>query len=205
MQVNFYLKDYKEKSTMIFMFGSYNSMRLKYSTGVKVFPEHWNKKNTGTMQITSKDKGFKQKRKLLEKMETVLKEEYSRILNNTEEIPDKEYFKDFLNSKFKNTAQTDSKTFFDYLDEFIAYKQKNGITVKRYVILKTHLKNIEIQQNKKISFKELTPKFVLTFIDFLIANKQQNNTIKANVLIQSLIFMVKKYLMFSNGGITIPD
>jgi hypothetical protein len=41
-EVNYYLKDKNAKEeTLIYMFFSFDSKRLKYSTGEKVLPKNW--------------------------------------------------------------------------------------------------------------------------------------------------------------------
>jgi len=176
MKINFYLKDKKTVGkTPILLSFSYNGNRLKYSTGISIHSKSWSNKSG---KIHSGVSGSVGMNAILKKMEYELSEIYHRIIHDDDEIPPPDFFKEYLNKKFKNTSQTDNKGFYDYFDEFIEEKRKAGADIKKYNSLINHLKNIEKKLKIKLSYKTFSRKFYQTFIDFFVEIEQTNQTIK---------------------------
>ena len=176
MKIRFYLKDKKTAGkTMIILSFHYNGKRLKYSTGISVKPKSW---STSSKQIYSGVSSSVIKNATLKKMEYLLSEEYNTIVHDNDDIPETDYFKKLLNSKFKNLSQTDSNTFFDYFDEFVKKKKEIGADIRKYNSLKKHLSNIEKTLKIKLSFKTFSEQFYETFIDYFVGLGQANQSIK---------------------------
>ncbi len=176
MKINFYLKDKKsDGKTPILLSFSYNGNRLKYSTGISIHPKSWSNKSGKIYSGVSGSVGMNA---ILKKMEFELSNIYHKIIHDDDNIPAPDFFKEYLNNKFKNTTQTDSKTFFEYFDEFVESKYKTGAEIRKYNSLRNHLKNIEKKLKIKLSYNTFSRKFHQTFIDFFVEIGQTNQTIK---------------------------
>lgn len=92
--VNFYLdKPNSEKDTLIFLFFSYEGKRLKFSTGQKINPKHWDAKKQ-----RAKGRSYPyqiQLNNLLNKLYEAISTEYLRVLND-DEMPVQKRIKDKL-------------------------------------------------------------------------------------------------------------
>ncbi len=176
MKINFYLKDKNSTGkTPILILFNYNGKRLKYYSGISIKPKSWNKSSGKICSGVSGSVGLNA---TLKKMEYELSESYRKIINEKKSIPEPAYFRAILDNNFKNTIQTGNKEFFDYYDIFINAKQEEGVDIKRYKGLRSHLKAIEQKIKVKLSFETFSRSFYKKYIDYFVSIKHANKTIR---------------------------
>ena len=122
MTIQYYLKDKKTNNeTMIILSASYKGKRLRYSTGIKVLPKQWSNKNKNIYSI---GKQAKYNNELLKEYKTVLETEYNKQIR-IGQIQEPEYFRVFLDRKFKAKYKLSESDLFMFYDEFLQMYENN--------------------------------------------------------------------------------
>lgn len=177
MTINFYLNnDPKNKDTekSIFVYVRHKGKTLTLHTGERIKPEYWNFKKqeakpsyTGSPELNSYLVSFKEEIK-----KTI------RLLLTEKPSSDFDDIKQALYEKFKKNDT--KKGFYDIFDLFLELRKTelSSAMIKKYNVLKNHLKSFETDMNYKISFKSIDLMFYDRFSNYLMINKQHtNNTV----------------------------
>lgn len=164
--VNFYLKNEKEEETLVVLYFRYHNQTLKYSTGIKVSPDHWDKTNNkfrrSSPSPTERNDYLRELSGDFEKVYLKLKTAKKEINNDTilEEVK-KLYQESIGNPK--------PKTFFNYLEEYITTRKglRSERTIYKFSTLETLLRDFEKKLPHKITFARIDQNFYEKFILYL--------------------------------------
>jgi len=176
---NFYLKS-GSGERLVYLFFSYNSNRLKYSTGQKIEPAFWNEEKQRAKE-TRKFPQYPEFNAFLQNLENEAFNIYRRGLNEGK-IPMLEEFRAELD-KFTGRAEiVPQKGLFAFIDQFIkeraaSPKFKEG-SIKIYRTLLAKLKDFARTRGKqRFDFKDITPEFWEAFRDYLYSLNLAENTV----------------------------
>lgn len=158
----------KEKS-LIYLLYHYNGTRLKYSTGEKILPKHWNPEKQRVRE-TAKFTEAPEFNQRLNNIETAINNAYRRLLNNS--IPvNNDILKKELNKELLKDELIEKKIdFITWLNEEIkasAINQKKG-SIQVYDSLCNHLVNFSKKKNYKLSFDSIDLIFYSKFKDYIL-------------------------------------
>ena len=185
-----------DKETPIICYLRYNAQRLKYYTGEKIFPRHWDdrKKSKKYQRAKSSLIEAPELNARLDKIATTAKNVFRKYQNEkNNQIPDTETLKALLDKEFNRTKETASltaKTFIPFLEEIIKLS-KGGVrrnaktgkpisknTIKTYNTVLNHLlafqPKFEKRNKKKIDFDIIDIDFYNSYIEFLMKGERFN-------------------------------
>jgi integrase len=151
-KANFYLKDPKAKTeTPIYLFYSFDNLRLKYAVGQSVLPKLWNAETQKVREMKDAINFTAINiliRSIAEKVENEYIEAKSKGIRVTTD-----YFKLKLN-EFLYKGLEKEKGFFNYYAEFIHSQSvtKKRSTLQKYQTLCNHLLNFQKAKKINISF-----------------------------------------------------
>lgn len=185
--LHFYLKDkHSTDETLIYLYFSYNSRRLKISTGLNIKPSQWNfSKELAKPQV----KGALEFNKHLSSLEETMVTAYN-LLSAQGQIPSTRELKSEYEQQRRilsgeELSQEDAKqkemnSVFSRFEEFI--KIYDGVRAKTtmagYRTTISHLKAFEESTRKKITFESFDKAFYDKFVRFLTFElKMSNNSI----------------------------
>jgi len=152
-KVNFYLKDKKAKTeTLVYLFFSYNDVRLKYSTGEKIYPKNWNFEN---QRVKKSFAGSLEINNLFDRIQESV-QKIHRVAITENHILTNEYLKEKLDKQI-NPDRNLPKGFFDFLSEFIEVNKvsKTHRTIQKYQTLENHLKDFQSKKKLHSPLKKL--------------------------------------------------
>ena len=200
--VRYILKDIKaKKETSIILdysFGRGN--RIKFSTGYKVLPKHWDKSKQRVRAISTIQNR--------EKINSDLEKFSSDFINGISKLEssqkaNKKVLKNLLIKiirKEEGTEIKSIKTFFDFADDFIKrkeYQAKNLhsvklslITVRSYKQTVNRIKEFNRVINYNVDFENINLKFYYQFVAYLEENEYSINTIGKHI--KNLITILNK-------------
>ncbi len=176
MNANFYLKkDPLKKKNAIRMQCSFDGNVLRYSTGITIEPDKWNK---DSKQIKGKDSSSLNI--YLMDLKTAALNEYENYKRLNRKPFSPEYLKQYLDNAFK-TDKTKPEFIEDFFVEYINDKQKvvSARTLATYKTFYNHLLALQRHYKIKIAYADLNQAFYNKFIDyFVFIEKHVNRTIK---------------------------
>lgn len=171
------------KETPIICYIRYNGTLLKYPTGEKIEPKHWNtdKHNPKKYQrAKSSLVGAPELNSRLESIITTVKKVFGKYQDaNDHTMPNVATLKDLLNLAFKRSQAT-STTFMVYFAKFIEKSQSgqrtnpqtnksiNKNTIKTYQTTFNHLTAYEEMKKRKLLFDDIDQNFYDDYKKFLI-------------------------------------
>jgi integrase len=125
MKVKFNLRDKKSKGvTLISLIVNYDKKRLKISTGHKVLVKYWNDRPCRVKELMEFD-DYKKINADLDLYEALVKQVYNACIKDGF-IPDPDYLKDeFFKLKGNPKRLKTSKTFWEFFEDFIEYKEES--------------------------------------------------------------------------------
>lgn len=177
--VRFCLKDSRNhllknrnKTSLIFLVFSYGGQRLKYSTGFSVYLDDWDftRRRVKANKLTIVNP--RTVNNYLNKLETGLLNEYSKLILNQDSI-NKECIRKILDSiSGKSKATEASETdFILFCREVLSYKKQNksivSVTAKAYNQAINKLEKFVLRRNLKVGFNSFNKTFLLEFREFL--------------------------------------
>ncbi len=165
-EVNFYLKDKSSKEeTLIYLFFSFDNMRLKYSTREKTFPKIW--KEDKQRVIESKLHPERADlNSLLDKIEALARKEYRQAhIDDINLSP--EYLRERLNETLRFGLKK-KKGFFAYFEEFIEAKKVHNKhrTIQKYNTVRDSLKEFQKKIQTHITFDTIDIRFYERLLAF---------------------------------------
>ena len=154
--VNFYLRDTKAiKKTSILLSFSYSGNRIRISTGKQIFPAYWNKRAERVREVIDEPNAT-QINSDLKGLESLVIEVYQNYIREGVIPLPNELLQTIENQRGHPTIQKKDKGFWDYFDEFVAYKQQHSNDVRDYnKSLRKHLLKGELKFKKPITFISL--------------------------------------------------
>ena len=167
----------KEK-TLIYLLYTYGNQRLKYSTGEKILPKHWNS-DKQRVRNSAEFPEHSEFNTRLQNIETAVNNSYRRLLNN-QEIVTPQSLKGEINKELKKDLLIKKPTdFIDWVEkeiEVLKMDRKRG-SIQVYNTLLKHLKNFSSSRKYKITFNSVNLEFYEQFKDYLINDRKLlNNT-----------------------------
>jgi len=186
----FNLKDTKKNSpTLIYLRASIKGANkyLKYSTGEKIHPKHWDFDNQFPVKLKGKSTEAMQINSVINQLSRY-GEAFQLICTKIEAQNldlDVDLIRADLDYEFKK-ASVSPNSFFAVFDEFIREKKDLGkITVdttRRYENIKTVLTNFTESTGFKINFRSINDQFYVKFVKFSReVLKHKNNTLGRNI------------------------
>lgn len=174
-KVNFYLKDKKAKTeTLVYLFFSYNDVRLKYSTGEKINPKNWNFEN---QRVKKSFSGSLEMNNLFDRIGEVVQKIHRVAITENHNLSN-EYLKEKLDKQI-NPSKNLPKGFFDFLAEFIEVNKatKTHRTIQKYKTLENHLTDFQTKKKFALSFEKIDARFYEHLTTYFINNlKLLNNS-----------------------------
>jgi integrase len=193
--VTFILKDSQLKSeTPILSILRFDKERVKFSTGLKINPIHWNKDKRRAKQ-TNKFPSYPEFNQRLDQIKSELEEMFLTILNSGQ-IPSKELIKSTYNELKNPKSKLSLNEFIPvYIKELesgqiLAIKKKGGTKFKEIYKHSTikNFKGFEVQfnefQNKlkiKLDYNDITDSLNEKFIQFFVDKDYKPNTIGRHI------------------------
>lgn len=190
--IKYRLKDTKAKTetSIILDYSFGRSNRIKFSTGYKVNPKHWDKSNQRIRAVSTI--------KNREKVNSDLIEFSSKFTKATSELDDSQkndkiVLKGLLQKIIRGEADNliEIKSFFQYADDFIQRKENQSkniknvklspITVRSYKQTVNRLKDFDKQLKYNLDFSNIDLKFYYAFIQYLEQNNYSTNTIGKHI------------------------
>jgi integrase len=201
MNYTFKIKDTNSvKPTTIYFtcFFKNEQKQFIYSTGEKVLPIHWNKKDK-FLESKGKNKPHD-----FESIKMQL-DRYSSLLMQTEneykmvkEAFTPESLKTALDNEFKKTSLPKKTGFFEIYDLFLADKSNNSEwtvgTKKRYKHIKNIAERFEEAKDYKLTFSKINNKFYVLFKDYCLSDLGHMN----NTYLRNLVYL-KTFMNWSVG------
>jgi integrase len=179
-QFTFVLKDPKaaEPSLVYFIVRNGNK-RMKYSTGEKVLPSHWDKKSYTIKQGVKGANGINTQ---LERYQAVFRK-YLSYLDGAEKPFSFVELKERLNEKFKadHEAQQNETSLIRFAESYIQATDKKVMTKRKYVTALNKLKEYETHTRKRLTFDSIDLDFYYSFLDFLKGQNLALNTIGSHI------------------------
>jgi integrase len=162
---------------------------LKYATGEKIKPDHWNGKRA---KQTSKVK-FQNINTRLDKLEGYAKDAVSELLNK-EQTPTPDAVKEIIDKKNPDVDTNDSKAktlnayielFVDEIETGVRLSSKkerySKSTVKNFKGFKAQLKEFQECKHKRYDFHQINLEFYDDFVEFFVKKKYSPNTIGRHI------------------------
>ncbi len=184
--MNFKLKTphSKNESLILFYANLKNGERFVYSTGERIHPQYWDKRN----QYPKKSKAIEEQ--ITYNLISGQLDRYTKLFRSfhaqcaaMEEIVTKKALKDCFNQEFKRVKRNND--FESVFDEFIEYKSKLGDwcegTKKRYQNILNLIRDFEAIHGK-VQFSSITMKWYANFKHYCETIKKHNvNTFGRNI------------------------
>ncbi len=182
-KTRFFLKDPKgDKPTLVYLFFSFNSNRLKYSTGEMIHPKYWNNDKAVERAINSKKfPEYPEFNQALNDIETLVNNIHRRLKNDGH-IPTVEMIRDELDKNLGRVKVGTNKSFLGYLDEYIEITKvkKRANTIKKFNALKTHLVDFQKIKRFKLSFGKIDMSFFEKFENYLMTETEDKPSLVDN-------------------------
>ncbi|TKS57401.1 tyrosine-type recombinase/integrase [Mesohalobacter halotolerans] len=180
------LKENKNKDFTIYLFFTYGSRRLKYTTGLKVCYNDWDFKRQrfkNRPHILDKDDNNTKLSDIEDSINTI----YSELAKETTDITPA-FLKNRLDQKLqekKVSLQKNEKlTFSELVERFIKYKEGNikDVTLRSYKQAQSHLSSFEKHLGKLYELDEVDSQFHKDFVSYLETEKDfKKNTIGKHI------------------------
>jgi integrase len=173
--VTFVLKEPKSKmDTLIYLIFTYNSNKLKYSTGQKINPKYWNFKEHKSKEVRS-FLHYPELNALLKNLEFQVSYEYRKLVND-KIIPTNERLKIPLNEILRKSSKSE-KDIISFANEWIKTTNRKESTIKQ---LKQTIRNlVEFKKvtNRNLLLEAIDLDFYDEFVKYLINKNYSTNTI----------------------------
>lgn len=174
-EVSFYLKEPKSQSpTLIFLFFSFDSKRLKYSTGQKILPKFWNPQTGKAREIRGEN--YAELNVLLKRLDSLITEEYRRLINDGV-VPTPEKLKTALDQFLRKRANSSTDKLVQFALAYVESTNKRDNTKKQYRTAIFKIQEYERARKKSLSFDDIDLSFYEDFTGFLTAQNYSLNSI----------------------------
>lgn len=175
--VSFVLKEPKSNAqTLVYLLYSYSNSRLKYSTGIKILPEHWNAKEQKARDIRKLPQANEINTQLAN-MSNCVESEYRRLIND-KITPTNERLRVKLDELLLKKEFRDTKDFIGFIEDYIQQTNKRFNTVKQYNTALKRLKEYQVFKRKNLCFDDIDLNFYEDFTNYLTKHKNYGiNTI----------------------------
>lgn len=174
--VSFNLKEPKSKEeTLIYLFFSFDSYRLKYSTGEKIIPSQWNaekqraRENNKTLNKTEFNHH-------LDLLESTIKDIYRKLINDGI-VPTHDLIKKELKLKIKGDTKNKKESLFSFIQELIDNSAKQKNTIKNYKQTLVKLKEFKTFSKRNLDYEDINLSFYNDFTNYLNEKSYSTNTI----------------------------
>lgn len=179
----------KETSIILdYSFGRSN--RIKFSTGYKVNPKHWDKSNQRIRAVSTIKNREKVNNDLL-----LFSSEFMKTVSELQESEknDKSVLKAILRDVIRGEKEVNVEisSFFQYADDFISRKESQSknlnnvklspITVRSYKQTVNRIKDFDSETNFGINFNTINLNFYYAFVQYLEKNNYSTNTIGKHI------------------------
>lgn len=165
----FTLKEPNAKSeTLVYLVYDYQYKRFKYSTGEKIDPQFWNKKNHRAKE-SRKFPQYPEFNSRLDVLENGINTAFRKLLNDGVQPTNAILKKAFLEEVDENVLQPDKTTLIKFIEDYIkeCEQLKSKSTVKAYKTSLRHLKGFAQANNKSLDFDSITLEFYNQFTGYL--------------------------------------
>ncbi len=188
LSFTFYLKEPKGKTETLILFSCHFKKEVKkfvYSTGEKIHPKHWDRKNRQPFSHgLNKSKFASSIRLQLNRYSDIFNQIQARSKQFEEDFTSK-MLRDEFNKAFKRTC-LGKNMFLRAYDDFMGYKIKNQewskSTIKRYHNIKGILTDFEKSRRYKLTFNSINAKFHAEFTEYCMVERGHiNNTYFRNL------------------------
>lgn len=184
--VNFYLKSGGGSQRLINLFYSYNGYRFKYSTGLKVAPEHWNEEKQQVRETAKFGVGLARayNEQLKELARTVERIQVEHLNKGKVITPDElRAAVDIERGKVKVSPARGMFAYFEqFIEERAASPKYRPESIKVYRALLAKLKDFARLRGKiRLEFKDVTPEFWERFRDYLYSLNLAENTVHKQI------------------------
>ena len=169
-------KDQKRREkTLIFLLFWYDNKKLKYSTGIKIFPKYWNP----DIQQTRVVRGFTEAGEINTTLTncTAHVNNIYRQLKNNGVMPNNALLKEGLDIALIKATKTNKKDFKAYIEQSIKGSIKRPNTIKHYSQTLRVLKEYCTVSNTDLTFDDINLNFYDDFIKFCLEKNYSTNTI----------------------------
>lgn len=177
------LKEPKSTSpTLIYLILRFKSQRLKYSTGKKINPKHWNE-DKQLARETKSFVGFEDFNNSLKNMVSAAEKYYSKLVNEGIQ-PTPEAIKAHLNEKFfRNKVEFSEKKLglFEFIEHLINTSNKHKNTIKQYRLAHKNLLEFKKSCKVQIEYESIDVHFYDKFMRFLLTKNYAPNTIGSRI------------------------
>lgn len=182
---NFYLKSNPGSGErLVYLFFSYNSNRLKYSTGQKIEPPYWNEEKQRAKE-TRKFPQYPEFNAFLQNLENEAFNIYRRALNEGK-IPTLEEFRAELDKYTGRAEIAPQKGLFAFIEQFIEERAASvnyrPESIKVYRAIYAKLKKFAGARGKKrLDFSDIDIDFWERFRDYLYGLNLTENTVHKQI------------------------
>ncbi len=179
--VNYYLKDSQSnRETLIYLFFSFDSFRVKISTGQKVHPDNWNSEK-GRVRITRKQLSANEINSYLDHLAEVAKGIYLNAKQGGVSLT-VEGFKQNFKETLSPTPSEAPIQLEQFLGRFIEERSKSPKyspnSIKIYRTTQKHLTEFKgHSKRKEISFEDVDYEFLIEYRDYLYSKGFGDNNI----------------------------
>jgi len=168
--INYYLKEKgKTTDTLIYLFVSYNSKRLKFSSGEKINPKYWNEEN----QRARKIKAFPYHAEFntyLDNLAEKAKDIIRTYRNDKQRTPTTNELRGELKEYLGKTEQSAEKSPLGYFRKILDNRTASGSysksSIKTYKSVINHFDNYT--KNHRLEFIDLDTAFFRRYRDYLL-------------------------------------
>jgi len=169
--INFYLKNEKEKETLVILYFRYHNQTLKYSTGIKVSPNDWDKEKNRFKRSASSPT---ERNDYLQELKRDFEKVYLRLKTSKKEINNDTIREEVEKIYQASAGNPKPKTFFNYLEEYITSRKglRSERTIYKFKTLEKLLRDFEKKLPHKITFARIDHSFYEKFLIYL----QQDTT-----------------------------
>lgn len=177
-KVSFLLARPKSKTkTAIVVQQRVGKMRLRFSTGISVYPKNWNENSQRLKRNTSDEVAVNTR---LTRIESDLNSIFIDLQNNHIE-PTRERVKSRYDALISRDATTGDKSFLDYVEDWIKEVNVEEGTKKTYRTMKRHLKEFSEKRGRTLTFDGMDQSFVNEFRRYLLEVAQLNKNTTGKV------------------------
>lgn len=174
--VKFFLKEPKSSNeTMVYLFFSYNTQRLKYYTGQKIKAKFWNQE-TCRARETKQFPDYDSFNQLLNSLERDVKFHYRELINASI-VPTNDKLKSCLNQSLFKDKISKTTAFIPFIEKLIESSSKRPNTVKHYTQTLKQLKEFKTIIKQEIYFDDINLNFYENFMTFCKNKNYSLNTI----------------------------
>lgn len=168
-EVKFYLRNpNSKKETPIALIFHYDGNKIKYPTGEKILPKHW---NPGAWRARASMIGSLELNKKLDKFQEEFKKSH-RLLFATDQDVTPNTIKTLVDQSLekKPTMKKEFWEFYEFFIETVTSIKKES-TISTYKQTKTVLKDFEKFKNRKIVFSTISIDFYNEFVNYMTTEK----------------------------------